>query len=175
MRETTSEEHRVWEGSPSQWLNFGTYLLSGLGLLVILAGGFLAWRLVVSQEQAVRLVVLAILAGLAAIPVLVALKSYLDIRFTRYTVTTERIGITRGILSRETHNMELYRVDDILLVQPFLLRLVGRGNVVLMTSDRSTPTVVVEAIPNPETLRDQVRKHVESCRDRKRTRVLDMQ
>ncbi len=42
------------------------------------------------------------------------------------------------------NELELYRVKDIVLNEPFLLRLVGLSNIVLVTSDRSTPVFVVE-------------------------------
>ena len=42
-----------------------------------------------------------------------------------------------------THEFELYRVKDIVLNEPFLLRLVGPSIIILVTSDRSTPSYFV--------------------------------
>jgi hypothetical protein len=83
------------------------------------------------------------------------------------------VRLTRGILSKRHDGLELYRVDDALLIEPILLRLVGKGNIELVTSDRTTPNMVIEAIPEPKWLWNEVRRAVEACRDRKRTRVID--
>jgi hypothetical protein len=90
-------------------------------------------------------------------------------------LTSQRIRVTTGVFSRRTEDLELYRVDDLILTEPFLLRLVGRGNVIAMSSDRTTPQLVLEAVPQALSLRDKMRHYVEICRERKRTRVLDME
>ncbi len=169
----TPAEATIWEGSPSQWLNFKPYLLCWVAFLAILAGGVALWPAINGEYLPLRPYALAVLGVLVLILAVIAIKKYLDIHFIRYSVTTERLRVTRGILSRRTDDVELYRVDDTLLEQPFLLRLVGRGNVVLVTSDRSTPNVTLRAIPKAGALRDNMRPHVEACRDRKRTRVID--
>ncbi|MHB1005099.1 MAG: PH domain-containing protein [Chloroflexota bacterium] len=169
-----TEERVVWQGSPSQWLNFGAYLLAGIGALILL--GAIAWAgtspsALGGNAGAVQL----ILAAFLLVPVGYALRQFLVLKTTIYTVTTERIRIARGIFSKRTDDLELYRVDDMVVLQPFLLRLVGRGDVIAISSDRTTPQSVVRAVYHPVELRDQMRPHIEACRLRKRTRVLDME
>lgn len=168
-------EAQIWEGSPSQWLNFKSFFLCWGGVLAILAAGVALWGPINREQLAFRPYVLAVLGALILIIGIIGIKKFLDLRCTRYVVTTERLRVTRGILSRRTDDTELYRVDDTLLDQPFLLRMVGRGNVVLISSDRSTPNLVLRAIPRAGALRDNMRPHVEACRDRKRTRVIDFE
>jgi len=165
-------EQGVWEGTPSQWINFKAFLLCGVGSLAALAGAAVAWTQLSSD---VRLPAAGALLVLAVLLLAIIIKRYLDVSCTRYVVTSQRVRITTGILSTETNDTELYRVDDIRLEQPFWLRLVGRGDVVLTTSDRSDPNVVLKAVAGSGELRDQIRIHVEECRDRKHTRVMDMQ
>ncbi len=112
---------------------------------------------------------------LLVLDVLIVLKRYLDVRYRLYEISNQRVRLTRGILSRRTDGLELYRVDDTLLFQPFLLRLIGRGNIQMVTSDRTNPTMLIEAIPQPRWLWDQLRHSVEACRDRKSTRVVDFE
>lgn len=175
MQAAVASEQMIWQGSPSQWLGVRTYLLSALGLAVIVALQAGLQVAAPADWAASKPVISLVLLAVAAVPVLAALKTYLDIRFTRYVVTSERLRTTKGIFSRRTDDIELYRVDDTFLDEPFLLRLVGRGNVVLVTSDRTSPQVLIQAIPGAPQLRDQLRKWIEVCRDRKRTRVVDMQ
>jgi hypothetical protein len=71
--------------------------------------------------------------------------------------------------------MELYRVKDTTLHEPFFLRLVSLGNVEIVSSDKSTPVLVLPALRNAEALRQQIRKHVEEMRTQKRVRELDFE
>jgi uncharacterized membrane protein YdbT with pleckstrin-like domain len=91
----------------------------------------------------------------------------------RIEITTERVRVTQGILTKRTDELELYRVRDMTFLQPFILGLCGRGDLRLDTDDVTTPVVVLPCIPADRSLRDELRKAVESCRDRKRTRVAE--
>jgi hypothetical protein len=58
--------------------------------------------------------------------------------------------------------------------QPFLLRMVGLGNMTLITSDATTPTLSMRAIPGVEVVREKLRTAVQNERDRKRVRQMDV-
>src|SRR5687768_16721591 len=104
-----TEETLVWRGTPSQWTNFGTYFFC-----LLLAGAVVAAYFFVPIPQQTPL----IFAGLA-VPVLWALGRWIATRCQRYEVTSERVKITTGLLSRRTHELELYRVRDYSVVEPF--------------------------------------------------------
>ena len=116
-----------------------------------------------------------VMAGLAVIPILIALLKWLRTRTCRYHLTTERLQMTYGILSRKTEDLELYRVKDYHLIEPFSMRMFGLADVVLNTNDNANPTVVLKAIADGGRLRDEIRKHVEICRDRKRVRITELE
>lgn len=174
MQAQATAEQQVWEGSPSQWLNIKAFLACGFGSLLALAASAFAWQGLSSQSQEVRLAAVGALLVILIALLAIAIKRYLDLRCTHYLLTTQRVRVTTGIFSTRTEDTELYRVDDIKLERPFFMRIVGLGKILLITSDRTTPDVVLNAISRPEELRDQARVHIEECRDRKRTRVLDM-
>lgn len=92
-----------------------------------------------------------------------------------YELTTERLRKRYGVINKHLDELELYRVRDYKLFQPLLLRLFSLGNIVLQTSDKSHPQVVIKAIANGEALREQLRAHVEACRTRKGVRELDVE
>ena len=52
--------------------------------------------------------------------------------------------------------------------------MVGIGDIVLSTSDTTTPVVVLAAIRDAEAVRERVRALVEQRRDAKRVRELDV-
>lgn len=155
-----SEESQIWTGSPSQWLNAGWYITCLLGVGVSFTVGALTGQ--------------PLLAALAIIPVIAALVKFLTVRSTRIDVTTERITTTVGIFSRRKWDMELYRVKDTMLHEPFLLRLVRRANIQIISSDRSSPSITLPALPNAEWLRQQIRSNVERLRLKRGVREMDM-
>ena len=109
------------------------------------------------------------------IPLFVILWKWLVVKYTKYELTTERLRLRHGVLNKETDDLELYRVRDYKLVQPFWLRVFSLGNVELKTSDRSHPVVTIKAIKDGEAMRELLRKYVEENRVRKQVREVDFE
>jgi uncharacterized membrane protein YdbT with pleckstrin-like domain len=161
------EERTLWDGTPSQLINLPIFILCALIAGVLIGAAFLF------REQT-GLGAYAI-AGAAIIPFLFAFWKWLKIKTTKYHLTSERLHLTRGILSRTTEDLELYRVKDYHIYEPFIMRMFGLADVVLNTMDEQSSTIYLKAIPDGRGLRDQIRKHVEICRDRKRVRVSEFE
>ena len=109
------------------------------------------------------------------IPLFIILWRWLEVKNMRYELTTQRLRMRSGILNKKTDDLELYRVKDYRLDQPFALRIFSLGNVVLETSDRSHPTVIMKAVRDAEQLKEKLRIQVESLRDKKRVREMDFE
>lgn len=88
---------------------------------------------------------------------------------TTYEVTTQRVRVERGLLSKAKENVELFRIDHFDLHKPLGMRLVGQCLLHLRSSDSSFPTVIILGIPNLESLADTLREC--SLRERTRRRV----
>jgi len=112
---------------------------------------------------------------LLPVPLGIAAWKWLELKCRVYEVTTERIKVTRGIFSRRTDEMELYRVKDLTLIEPFFFRLCGLGSVIITTNDASTPTLTIHAVKRVKELREQLRLAVEVCRDKKRVRLAELE
>jgi uncharacterized membrane protein YdbT with pleckstrin-like domain len=93
---------------------------------------------------------------------------------TRYVLTDQRLKNTRGVFNRVTDDLELYRVKDTHFQQTFWQRMVGIGDIVLSTSDTTTPRIVLADIADAEGVRERIRGLVEKRRDAKRVRELDV-
>jgi uncharacterized membrane protein YdbT with pleckstrin-like domain len=117
--------------------------------------------------------VLCVLTIWLVVPLFLMLARYLKTRCQRYEVTSERIRLTQGVFSKRMDEIELYRVKDTSLEQPFLLRLFGRSNLIIKTSDASTGDFVIPAIPKAHELRESLRGCVEKTRERKGVREID--
>jgi uncharacterized membrane protein YdbT with pleckstrin-like domain len=128
-----------------------------------------------SQVNNLTLFIFMIILSPLIIPLFVILWKWLDTKTTKYEITTERIRTRRGILSKTTEEIELYRVRDYRLEQPILLRMFSLGNIILQTSDRSHPEMTLTGIPKGEELRELLRTNVEKCRAKKQVREVDFQ
>jgi uncharacterized membrane protein YdbT with pleckstrin-like domain len=109
------------------------------------------------------------------IPIPWAIYRWLAVKTTVYQLTTERLLTERGILNKTTDTLELYRVRDLQITQPFWIRLFGLENINMITADASTPSVVLDCVPKSLGLPDQFRKQVEEARLRKRVRTVDLE
>ena len=113
------------------------------------------------------------LSCLLLIPIPWAIWRWLVVRNTVFTLTTERLRIRRGVFNRTTEDLELYRVRDTRLEQTFFERLFGLGEVILYTTDASTPEVHIAWLKDAELLRETVRRFAEERRDAKRVRTFE--
>ena len=88
---------------------------------------------------------------------------------TSYEITSQRVRIERGILSKSKDSLELFRIDHFDLHKPLGMRLVGHCLLHLRSSDASFATVILYGIPDLEKLADSLREC--SLRERTRRRV----
>lgn len=132
------------------------------------------WRGGPSQWTNFPVFVLCALLSPLILPVLYAAWMLIETRSESFTLTTERLRTERGVLSKKRDELELYRVRDIETRQSLLQRLVGVGTIVLMTSDRSDPTLTLPSVRGHRFAADLIRKHTETMRRLKRVRDLDV-
>jgi uncharacterized membrane protein YdbT with pleckstrin-like domain len=108
------------------------------------------------------------------VPIPWALWRALLTRSTRYELTTQRLKTTRGVFNRISDDIELYRVKDTHFQQTLWQRMVAIGDIVLSTSDTSTPVFVLGDIKDAGSVRERIRALVEQRRDAKQVRELDV-
>ncbi len=105
------------------------------------------WRGTSSQWKNLGVYLLCGVLCWLIVPIFFALARYLQTKCKIFELTTQRLKITSGVFTKVTDTIELYRVKDIAVRQPFLSRLVGVENVQMNTSDVSSPFVLIEAVP----------------------------
>ena len=156
------DEILIWKGTPSHWLNFGAYFFC-----LVLVGAVVAVYLLVTPRQPL------IFLGFV-IPVLWAVARWIEVHSHTYEITSERVRVSIGLLSRTTTELELYRVRDYTVVEPLWLRIVGCGNIILQTADRTNPQVIIRAVPNANVLKDKIRANTERMRQIRGVRDLEI-
>jgi uncharacterized membrane protein YdbT with pleckstrin-like domain len=128
-----------------------------------------------SQIRNLHIYILCALFCWLIIPLFYAIWKWIEIRSRHYELTSQRVRIRQGIFSKRTDELELYRVKDVTVLEPFWQRLFGLGNIVITTHDASTPQLILEALPKPQETREHLRNSVEECRDRKKVRVAEFE
>lgn len=159
-------EATLWSGHTSQWVHFWYYFFC-----LLLAGG-IAFAATVFGMATAGIGALGYVA--LVIPLIMWLIRWWATKCTTYELTTQRLRIRAGILNKKVDELELFRVRDYSMEQPLMLRMVGLGNLTLVTSDATTPTVAMRAIPGVEAVREKLRNAVQNERDRKRVRQMDV-
>jgi membrane protein YdbS with pleckstrin-like domain len=163
-------EETVWRGSVSQWKNFGFFVLQ-----VFIAAAIIILFVMVRRQSSEVSNLAPYILILLAVPIFIAGNRYLQTKCKVYELTSERLKMSEGVFSKVTDTLELYRVKDIETRQPFLYRLCGIENVQLNTSDTSSPFVLIEAIPHHVGLADKIRNQVETIRQQKGVREIDVE
>jgi uncharacterized membrane protein YdbT with pleckstrin-like domain len=162
-----SEETIIFRGSPSVFTRVGPLFLAAM----VLVAGLALYFALPNAASAIRWAFLA-LAGLALLFVLVTV---LAVKATQYEITNERIRMRQGIVTKRTDELELYRANDTSLIEPLSLRMFGLGTIEVRTNDASTPLLYLKAIRGARAVREDLRKCIEECRDRKRVRVTELE
>lgn len=90
-----------------------------------------------------------------------------------YSVTTERVRITRGLLGRDREDIELFRIQDIDHSQGLSERMLNIGDITLRSADASQPEVVLRNVSDPEQVHEIVRRAMLDARERHRVGFRD--
>jgi uncharacterized membrane protein YdbT with pleckstrin-like domain len=110
----------------------------------------------------------AVLGGKIAVTVLAVIFLYeaitfvialLRIRSTVYTVTSQRVMIETGLFAKALSEIDLRYIDESSFHQNFLARLLGIGDVTLVSSDKTMPMYVLRNIKEPRAVREMIREN----------------
>jgi uncharacterized membrane protein YdbT with pleckstrin-like domain len=95
-------------------------------------------------------------------------------RSKRYRLTTQRVVVETGLLSKRIEQIDLYRINDYAVDLPFSQRIVGTGNLLLDSMDRSTPKLRLDALPTDvRALYERLRAATEVDKQKRGVRVVD--
>jgi len=95
----------------------------------------------------------------------------LPLSFTRYALSEDRLFLSVGFLNIKDDEILLYRVRDIDTSRSLWQRLFGVGTVVVMSSDKSMPNLVLKNIKDPVAVKEIIHEQVEEMKIRRRVRV----
>ena len=104
------------------------------------------------------------------------LVNYIRSRGTLYRITSQRLVIERGVFSKRTEQVDLYRIVDYVVDRPIGQRIMGTGNIVLEAMDKTTPEIRIEGIKTDVMrLYEMLRYCTEQEKKKRNVRVLDIE
>lgn len=105
---------------------------------------------------------------------ILAIYFFIQTRTKRYRITTERVIIETGLLNKRMEQVDLYRVVDYVVERPIGQRLLGTGNLVLTTTDRTSAELRIDQIhTDVMALYEKLRAATEAQKRTRGVRVID--
>lgn len=74
-----------------------------------------------------------------------------------YVITSERVKVIKGLISRDVENFELIRIQDLDLSQGVSERVLGIGDIAIRGQDPSKSMIVLRNVPKPEEVYELLR------------------
>lgn len=153
------DESIIWEGRPSQWINFGSFIFWTLVWCIPVMLYYywnyqglsdLYYQYEVYYENG--LIILAIL------PPTMLLWHWLNVYYQHTIVTKNKVIERKGITSifSNEENCEISDIDDIKAPPAGLLALVGCASLVLITKDMDQPVIWIRAIKDRDDLKNKL-------------------
>jgi len=152
-------ELTILEFAPTRKAHLGEMI--GGGALTLVGGATVLW-LWISPARSNWWIVLAAPAMLAGVYLLA--KLWIDLKSMQYRLTNQRLFVLKGLFSKETQELELFRIKDIAVQQSLLQRVLGYGQVTIVSSDDMTPIVTLRGIANPIGIKELVRENYKEAR-----------
>ena len=122
--ETLQGEELIWTGHPS-WRMLMIYYVKYTIISLIPAAIWVALNAVMNNPPSS-----AIFFGVTVVALICTyVIGWLRLRTTRYSLTSTRIHVRTGIVSRQEHSAQLTRVQNVNVSQTMFQRLLGIGDV----------------------------------------------
>ena len=139
-------EYAVMRVHPAWWHFIGAILFS----VVLVVLGFAARYTAVKDWRAS-----AALFGLAALSLI---ATALRRNFISWSLTSERVIESTGILARRRREMELADVRSVEVEQRFLQRAMGLGNIIVASAASADYAIRLYDVPDPEGVAETLRR-----------------
>jgi uncharacterized membrane protein YdbT with pleckstrin-like domain len=93
---------------------------------------------------------------------------HLYLRRCSWTITEEQLIHQRGVIAIDKDYLELYRVSDYSEFSSVLDRLFGLKRIRIVSTDQSSPILIIYGIPNNIDILTPLRERVERCKRNRR-------
>ena len=98
----------------------------------------------------------------------------LPFTFTKYTLTLSKLLVETGFFKKTEEETRLYRITDVKLTRSFGERIFRVGTVTLLSSDTSTPEILLKHIKKSKEVKEVVSQSIEISRRENGVRTSEM-
>lgn len=166
------EEER-WVGTPSVKALLGPILRTTLFAVVIPVAVYLAYRpalerirfltsdlatWVARYEEGLRIAAIGFVVTVVGLRLVRLAWQILVLKAHRYRITSHRIGVESGVFSKRIEEIDMRVVEDLEFRQSFLDRLLGIGQITILSGDRSTGRFMLVGVSHPRDVRELIRQ-----------------
>lgn len=106
--------------------------------------------------------------GFLVLGVILLLIVWIRVKSRNYRLTTQRLFVRRGWLSRHVDELELYRVKDVTTDQGIMQRLLGYGTVTVLANDDTTPRLELSSVAAPLKIKETIRTQYRTARQKEK-------
>lgn len=117
--------------------------------------------------------VICLLLSWLIVPLVYLLWRVLQLQSTLYLLTTERLQIKTGFFNVRIDELELFRIRDVYITEPFWYRFFSLANLHWKTMDSSGADVTLQGICDVLGVRDKARTYIRIERQKHRVAILD--
>jgi len=165
-------ERELWQGSPSATAMTGAILAGTLFSAVVIVGTYALYgpaltfltglsrdlaRFVARNESGVRLAAIAFVVTVVGLRLFKLSWRVAVLKSHHYRITDQRVVIESGVLSRQIEEIDMRNVEDLLFRQSLVERLLGVGDVTIVSADRTAGQVRLIGLEKPRELRELIR------------------
>jgi hypothetical protein len=165
-------EESLWEGRPSLKAMAVSMVATALFAIVVPLAVYLAYApvrdlllhssrdaadLVVEHEDGARSVIMLAVAAVVLARLVRLGWRALVLRSHRYGVSNQRILVESGVFSKSLAEIDVRTIDDITFRQSLVERMLGIGQIAILSSDPSNPRVRLVGVPDPRQVRELIR------------------
>lgn len=138
-----TNETLYWKAQPSQLVYLKNYVLYGFGILFCLSMLFSYPFLAISGILFLSFKVF---------------EKYWEVKHTDYFLSHERLRIVKGgVFGRRTFDIELFRLRDVELHEPFFHQIFGLGIIEIRNLQWDKEQVILNGVKNPQAVREIIR------------------
>lgn len=158
------QPHDRFRSSTWGWLR-GT--IAGWATIALFIGGFVLTA--IGQWERWPLL-------LSALAVIILAWKWVENMASQFDVSEDRLIVRRGIFMKSLDEIELYRVKDIRLDFSLINQMAGIGTITVTSSDETTRggPLRLSHVERAQQRREEIRRLVESARQKRRVREVDM-
>jgi hypothetical protein len=152
-------EETLWRGSPSWRVLIAKVVMMVLTVIVIPFVAIFISSHTADLELSSKITKIGwwVTALVLLYQIIAFLFALMRLQSTLYTVTNQRILFEQGILSKSLSEIDLRSLDDTQFFQSFTDRILGIGNVTLVSSDKALPVTMLRGVHDPRNLREMIR------------------